>query len=188
MSRQGFKRASLRAPLNREVIYLCDQYPQKAMALNISEGGILLANLPEPPAVKLIHLIIELPLFPDFYSLNPKQLLELKREDFDCLVIRARARIAREFKGLSMVEQVFAHNIGCEFMDTGGEYRKSINDYIARISRNTVFLLNLFESASKKVDQVALIRNLSVLFGHQCDEKMFLLRQKILHDYHSLES
>ena len=60
-----------------------------------------------------------------------------------------------------------------------------IGEYVANFAKNTIHLLTLFESHSQH--QAELIRIISGLLGYRPDEKLSVLRQKVLHDYQSLE-
>ena len=65
------------------------------------------------------------------------------------------------------------------------EAQNVIADYVTTFTKNTVYLLTLFESSSQH--QIELIRMISTFLGYKADEKLPALRQKVLHDYQSLE-
>ena len=51
-------------------------------------------------------------------------------------------------------------------------------------AKNIIFLLGLFQKSS----QVEALRNVAKMLGYNDQEKLTLLRQKVLHGYQSLES
>jgi hypothetical protein len=181
---KGFKRIHLRSPLMSSVLYESEGHVHRAMAVNISQGGLLLENLPHVPDIQALPLMFPLPLFPLFSQLPADSIKNLRRDDLDVLVIRARARMVRSFEGQSEVDRVFVQKIGCEFVVLSDEDREQVGQYVATFASNIVYLLSLFQRSSQ-LDQ---LRDIAALLGYQREEKIPLLRQKILHDYQSLES
>lgn len=179
-------RKFLRAPLYREVLYLDDGHILKCFAVNISEEGILLTLLPHVPQINFIPLMIEIPQYPLFSQMKVEQILNFNIQNLSPLIIRIRARMVRTFEGKSEVEKIFIQNIGCQFIDLD-IIPKVVSEYSKNLSANIVFLLNLFESSYQEADQVALIRKISSMMGYDISISLPVLRQKILHDYHSLE-
>jgi len=180
-------REYLRAPVRRKILYVDDGFVQSGKAINISEGGILLGELPHIPPINVIHMMIDLPQFPDFHSLGSSRLSALKLQHLERKIIRIRARIVRSFEGKSEVEMAFK-NIGCEFVDFKPEIKGEIEKYVSRYARNIIYMLMLFEHIGRKKEQIEELRNLCYLLGYNWTEKVPFLRQKILHDYQSLES
>lgn len=180
-----FQRAFLRAPLKTQVLFQDDEYVLKARILNISEGGILLENLPHIPEVPAIPLVLDLPSIPDLLSTPKPQLLHLKLEELPRKIIRVKARLVRKFEGESEIDALFVTKIGCEFVKATEEERDVIREYVARFTKNIVFLLNQFESSNKDLE---VLRKTAELLGYGGEEKIAFLRQKVLHDYQSLES
>ena len=180
-----FQRAFLRAPLKTTVLFQDDEYVLKARLLNISEGGVLLENLPHIPEVPAIPLVLDLPRIPDLLTLPASQLLHLKLEDLPRDIIRIKCRLVRKFEGESEIDALFVTKVGCEFVKADEEERSKVREYVARFTKNIVFLLNQFESSSKNLD---VLRKTAEILGYGGDEKIAFLRQKVLHDYQSLES
>ena len=183
-----FKRKHLRSPLKTIALFQSDCYIFSAKSLNISEGGVLLENLPSVPEINAIPLMLCLPEFPEFHSVSPSRLKELEIDDFDSRIIRVKARTVRQFEGMSEVDQIFVTRIGCEFVLASDSAKAAIKKYVSNFAKNTIFLLNLFESHGNDEGRIYLIRRVAKLLGYDNDLKLSVLRQKVLHDYQSLES
>jgi hypothetical protein len=188
MSEFKFKRKHLRSPLTTVALYQSDRYVFKAYCLNISEGGVLLENLPSVPEVNAIPLLLSLPQFPEFSSLSSERIHEIEVDELQAKVIRVKARTVRQFEGLSAVDQIFVTRIGCEFVQVGEDATKAISDYVSTFAKNTIHLLNLFESHGNVDSKKDHIRYIAKLLGYNSTQKLSLLRQQVLHDYQSLES
>ena len=70
---RSYQRTHLRAPFKEAVLYVDDNFVFKAHTINISEGGMLLDQIPHfPEDGKEVSLLISLPQFPYFknYSLE----------------------------------------------------------------------------------------------------------------------
>lgn len=182
------KRKHLRAPLRTEFLYNSDGYALKGRVINISEGGILLSELPQIPPINAIPIIVEMPEYPDFQKLGTERILKLRKEAIGRRVVRMRAAIVRSFEGKTEVEKVFVTNIGCKFVNPPVELINEIRDYVSLFARNTIYLLQLFESMGKSQTQRDVLRQISSFLGYDHTEKIAILRQKVLHDYQSLES
>lgn len=181
---KGFQRHHLRSPLTSDVLYVSDGHVHKGRSVNISEGGVLLENLPHVPEINAMPLMMALPQLPSFSQLSPDYLKTMEITHFDRKIIRSKARLVRSFEGHSVVEKVFVQKIGCEFVLPSEEVQKDIADYVQMSAKNIVYLLGLFQKSS----QVEVLRNVAKILGYDDQEKLPLLRQKVLHDYQSLES
>lgn len=179
------RRQYLRAPLKTFVLYDDDHFGFKAQAINISTGGILLENLPHVPEINALPVLIDIPSFPTFQTLGIDKIKKLEGQQFSRRIIRARARIVRSFDGQSEVDKVFVQKIGCQFVSISDENINLIEEYVTNFAKNTIYLLTLFESHTQH--QAEMVRIVSSFLGYKGDEKMSVLRQKVLHDYQSLE-
>lgn len=189
MGQKLLKRLHLRAPLDSDVLYEDGDYAFKARTLNISEGGVLLTKLPHVPEIRAIPLMMGLPQFPVLGTLPIQKVLELDGEKLPREMIRLRARMVRQLENMTDVDKIFVTLIGCEFVGNDKETIDSIRNYVERYAKNTIYLLTLFESRGNKGgDQLQLVRHVAQLMGYDSTQKIALLRQKILHDYQSLES
>jgi len=188
MSQGRFKRTSLRSPLKTFVLYENEGYAFKARTLNISEGGVLLCDLPIVPEINAIPLMFALPRFPEFSSLSQEAIKQFNADELNKDIFRTKARMVRTFEGQSAVDKIFVTHIGCEFVKPTEENKALIANYVSTFAKNTIYLLNLFESMGKNPKNIELIRFVSELLGYDPNEKIAMLRLKVLHDYQSLES
>ncbi|MCO4793186.1 MAG: PilZ domain-containing protein [Bacteriovoracaceae bacterium] len=187
MENRKFKRQHLRAPLFTEFLFEDDSHVLKARVNNISEGGVLLEALPHVPEINLMPLMLEIPEYPSFSNLGREKLLSVNLYGIESKILRVRAKMVRTFEAKSAVDLIFVPKIGCRFVTPSDEFTETIKNYVSTFSKNMIFLLNLFESSSSKT-QIDIIRHVSSFLGYQSDEKISILRQKVLHDYQSLES
>lgn len=182
------QRKYLRAPLKSHALYVDGEHVFKAKVLNISEGGLLLSELPHVPEISSLPLAINLIQYPRFNSLSLEELKGLNTETFDRKILKVKARMVRSFENQSAVDKVFINFIGCEFYNPSDEVRFALFSYVENFSKNTVYLLSLFESLGKREEQLETLRLVAHLLGYDRRMKLPLLRAKVLHDYQSLES
>ena len=187
MSRKLLKRRHLRAPLSSEVLYVDDEYTFKASTENISEGGILLAQLPHVPEDLSIPMMVALPQIPALDAMSSKELQDLRFLKLPKKIFRLKAKIVRKMEGMSSVEKVFLRSIGCEFIDLPETHLTFIHEYIQSFSKNCIYILNLFQSGVANEKEAGKIQKLASLLGYDGTEKISDLRHKIIHDYHSLD-
>ncbi len=183
-----FKRAHLRAPLKSDTLYILDDYVLKANLLNISEGGILLENLPRVPDIQAIPLMFPLIDYPEFSQLHADILMGLNSQQLEKKVIRTKARIVRSFEGQSEVDKIFVTKIGCQFVVCSDADRDAISQYVTRYAKNLIYYLGLFEGRGQKAGNLDILRKVAELLGYDSTMQIGLLRLKALHDYQSLES
>ena len=183
------KRKHIRAPLQSMCLYLDGDYVFKAKTNNISEGGILLSELPHFPDINALPLMLTLVEFPRFQNYSFDDLKKMDLEDFPQKVIKVKARLVRSFEGESNVDKLFKKFIGCEFYTYNDEFRIAVKNYVETYAKNIVYLLSLFESLGNKTEQLLALRTIAYFLGHDSYRmKIPILRAKILHDYQSLES
>lgn len=188
MKSQKFRREFLRAPYVSTVLYQDDRHVFKAKTINISEGGILLENLPVIPEINAMPLMLDLVQFPDLGKERLDHVLARSSRDYERKIIRVRAKMVRSFESNNMIDQIFVTRIGCQFVQPSEEALISIKEYVSRFTKNTVYLLSLFESHSNRPEQIHFLRHVSGLLGYPDKLPLPQLRQKVLHDYQSLES
>ncbi|MBT5094967.1 MAG: PilZ domain-containing protein [Halobacteriovoraceae bacterium] len=178
----------MRSPLKTQVLYLDDGYVLKADTLNVSEGGVLIENLPHVPDNPDVDLLISIPIYPEFSKLDTKQMMAIDPGHFDQHVLRMEGKIVRSFEGNSDVDKVFISHIGCAFVNPKPVLILSIQNYVMLFARNVKHLLGCFESSKNKDDEVEAIKNMAFCMGYDREQEYNQLRQKVLHDYQSLES
>jgi hypothetical protein len=182
------QRKFLRAPLKSVCLYVDGEHVFKARILNISEGGILLSDLPHIPEINSLPLAIDLIQFPRLQNLTIEQLKALNVEELPRIIIKTKARMMRTFEGLRPVDRIFVNFIGCEFFNAKPDFKIAVFKYVETFAKNTIYLLSLFESLGNRKEQLEVLRLVAHLLGYDSQMKVPLLRAKVLHDYQSLES
>lgn len=188
MSDPRLQRKYLRAPLKSQCLYVDGEHVFKAKILNVSEGGVLLSELPHIPEINALPIAINIIHFPRFSSLSFDQIKHLNVDEFERTIIKTKMRLVRSFENQSNVDKVFVNFVGCEFYNPPPEFKKVIFDYVENFAKNTVYLLSLFESLGNRTEQLETLRTVAHLLGYDRRMKIPLLRAKVLHDYQSLES
>ncbi len=187
MQQYKFERQHLRAPLKSTALYDSDGHLLKAKIVNISEGGLLLENLPHFPEQREFYALLELVSYPTFSRLSFERIFKYQPIMFERNILRVKCGIVRSFQGLSSVDKLFINNIGVRFIEVGGKEQALIADYVTVYKKNILYYLNLFENAHSDL-RVRLIRKLASLLGYDAQVPLNILRSKILHEYQSLES
>lgn len=182
------KRVYLRAPVNDELLYLCDDYVLKGVCSNISEGGVLLSHLGRVPTKNEFAVLVPLIQYPDFSKLSTQKIMGIERSSFEIEIIRARVNVVRSFEGKSEVEKILMKNIGASFINLDAKELLLIQGFVSSFAKNIVYLLTLFQNHQGKNVNIPYIRKVASLLGYDGGAKFPVLRQQVLHDYQSLES
>lgn len=181
MKEKKYKRAHLRAPLKSQVLCSYDEKVCLGRTLNVSEGGLLLTDLDSIPGSNSLYFMIDLPSYPKFSEFGKEEVLNLDWNSFERDVLRMNAKIMRSFD----YEGEKLH--GCSFSSISEGGVRAIKTYVKSFSENIVYLLELFESLGRGELKLSVLRKLAFLLGYNSDEKIFLMRKRVLHDYQSLE-
>jgi hypothetical protein len=184
----SFQRKHVRAPLRSTCLYVDGEHVFKARTINVSEGGLLISELPHIPEINAFPLMVSMSIYPKLATLNLDELKALNVDDLPRKILKVKARLVRSFESESNIEKVFINHLGCEFYYTSEEFKIFILDYVETFAKNTVYLLSLFESLSKRDEQLEVLRTVAHILGYDRRMKIPLLRAKVLHDYQSLES
>lgn len=182
------QRKFLRAPLKSTALYVDGEHVFKSRTLNLSEGGVLLSELPHVPEINSLPLAISLIVYPRFQGMSYDDLKTLSVDDFERKIIKTKVRMVRSFENQSNVDRIFVNFIGCEFYNPEEDFKMTVFNYVETFAKNTVYLLSLFESLGNRVEQLETLRTVAHLLGYDRRMKVPLLRAKVLHDYQSLES
>ncbi len=184
-----FSRQYLRAPFFSDVLYIDGEYVLRCRSLNLSEGGMLLTELPRIPERDAFPLMVSLTKYPKFSLLSADKILKMSFHDLDHQVMKLKSRIVRNFK--NPLNSILNENVGIQFYPLASGDNELIIDYVGTYLKNIIFLLNMFEGKqfnhNKNQDQLILKKAADIL-GYDISLPIPLLRQKILHDYQSLES
>lgn len=188
MSDPRLQRKFLRAPLKSIALYVDGEHVFKARTLNLSEGGLLLSELPHIPEINSLPIAINLIQYPRFQGMSLDEVKQLSTDDFARTIIKTKVRMVRSFENQSNVDKVFINFIGCEFYNPEEDFKLAVFSYVETFAKNTVYLLSLFESLGNRTEQLELLRSVAHLLGYDRRMKVPLLRAKVLHDYQSLGS
>ena len=137
------QRQYLRAPVNDEILYICDDYVLKGNCVNISQGGVLLSELGMVPDKTKFSALIPLIQYPEFSKLNSQKVLSLERSSFEVEIIRVQVDIVRSFEGMSDVDKILMKNIGARFSDLASFDETMIQSFVETFAKNLIHLLTL---------------------------------------------
>jgi hypothetical protein len=187
MIKKNYQRRHLRAPFKESILYADGPYVFKAKTLNISEGGILLDELPSFPATDEVNLLISLPQLPSLKNFSLLKMQTFSKEIFGRHVIRARAHMVRREELSQDLENIFRSRFGLEFTGVGQQERKLIEEYVSTFSSNLIYLQTLIDSFNTDEETRVRTRTLAKILGYEEVERIAHLRSLVTHDYKSLQ-
>ena len=184
---RGYQRAYLRAPYYEPVLFGDEGYVHRARAVNISEGGILLDEIPEFPGEEIVPMLLRLPNYPYFKNFTLLRMQTFTRDLFPSKIIRVRSRMVRRLKATTDVDDVFQPRFGLQFMDIGAMEQKMVGEYVGVFASNLIYLQMLIDSWNTDEDIRAKTRALADILGYAHIGKVSELRHQVTHDYRSLQ-
>lgn len=184
---KGHQRAHLRAPFRAWVLFGDGDYVHRAHAQNISEGGLLLDEIPQYPAQEETPIMFSLPTHPYFKDFDVIRLRNMKQELSVGTVLRGHCFISRRAGATSTVDEVFRPTIGLRFTQMSDEAKTHIAAYVEAFQANLIYLQMLMDSwnTSEEVRQKA--RLIADLLGYDDLPKISQLRARVNLDYRSLQ-
>jgi PilZ domain len=186
MMKKSYQRRHLRAPFKESVLFADDGYVFKGRALNISEGGLLLDEVPAIPGSDELAMLISLPQLPYFKNFN---LLRMQTHSLDLFgknVVRVKARMARREEFSKDLSNIFKMKVGLEFTSVRPAELKLIEEYVSVFSSNLIYLQTLIDSFNTDEDTRSRARALGKILGYQEIERIAQLRAHVTHDYKSM--
>lgn len=184
---RSYQRAHLRAPYREPVLFGDDDHIHKGRALNLSEGGLLLDEIPSFPAEAEVPLMLHIPTYPYFKNFNLLKMKTFSRDLFTTKIIRVKGLMVRRIGATSSVDQIFAARFGIKFADIGAHEQKIIADYVSVFASNLIYLQMLIDSWNTDEDMKHRTRELAKILGYGEIERISLLRHQLSHDYSSLQ-
>ncbi len=178
------RRRYLRAPLHTNFLYKDLNCVSKGKIENISEGGALLSLSGNLDDKVPFRIYIDLPEVPNFSNMPISEIYSLGKESFKHHVFHAEMAMRRATENNGS----YMKRAGCEFVNIEIDDLKAISLYVQNYASSIVFVLSLFEQGVHRKDVHDLIRKTLGLLNYPETEKLAELRQKLLHDYQSLES
>lgn len=188
IEKKNYQRTYLRAPYKESVLYIDDNFVFKATSLNISEGGLLLDQVPHfPEESEEVPLMISLPQFPYFKNFTVEKLQSFSIDIFPKKVVRLKCKMARKTGVKSKVDEVFTSQIGLKFTEVDPLAQKLIQDYVNVFASNIIYLQVLIDSLHADEKNIDKIRLLSEILNYTPGLKISTLHKVVQHDYKSLQ-
>lgn len=184
---KSYQRRHLRAPFKESILYADGQYVLKAQSLNISEGGILLGELPSFPEKDEVPLMISIPQIPSLKNFSLLKMQTFSKELFSQRVIRAKARMVRREELSQNLDNIFRSRFGLEFINITPLDQKQIEDFVTTFSSNLIYLQTLIDSFNTDDETKIRVRTLAKILGYNDTDKIAHLRALVTHDYKSLQ-
>lgn len=184
---KNYQRRHLRAPFKESVLFADEWYVHKAKGLNISEGGILLGELPNFPAEDEVPLLLSLPQFPILKNFSLLKMETFSKELFPRQVIRARGRMVRREELRQSLDNIFRSNFALEFVHITEKDQRHIQNFVENFAGNLIFLQTLIDSFNTDEETKIKVRTLARILGYTEVEKISHLRAQVTRDYKSLQ-
>jgi hypothetical protein len=183
---KNYQRRHLRAPYKESVLYSDSGYVFKASTLNISEGGLLIDQLPAFPDRDEVSLLISIPKLPGLKNFSLLKMQTFSREIFGRHVIRLRARMVRREQLSQNLDNIFRSRFGLQFTYISPQDQKYIEDYVVTFASNLIYLQTLIDSFNSDEETKIRTRTLASVLGYGDVERIAHLRAVVTQDYQSL--
>lgn len=188
ITERDYQRKHLRAPFKNSVLYVDDNFAFKARAVNISEGGMLLDQVPHfPEPGHSAPLMISLPQYPLFKNFSLERLKSFNDEILRPKVVRLNCEVIRKFGESNSIDEVFSTKVGAKFLDLDTATKKAISSYVDVFAGNLIYLQILLDNMNSDDEGLEKVRELSKILNYDPDMKISQLRKEIHHDYKSLQ-
>lgn len=187
MMTKNYQRRFLRAPFKESVIYADGDYVLKASAINISEGGLLIDELPSFPEKDEVPLLISIPQLPSLKNFSLLKMQTFSRELFGRHVIKVKARMVRREQLSQNLDNLFRSRFGLEFVQIGPQEQKLVEEFVTTFASNLIYLQTLIDAFNTDDETKVRVRTLAKILGYEQIEKIAQLRAQVTHDYKSLQ-
>jgi c-di-GMP-binding flagellar brake protein YcgR len=187
MMSKSYQRRHLRAPFRESILYADGQYVLKATALNISEGGLLIDEMPSFPEDDNVPLLISIPQLPSLKNFSLFKMQTFSKDIFARHVIRAKAKMVRREQLSQNLDNLFRSRFGLEFIRISPTDQKLIEEFVVTFSSNLIYLQTLIDSFNTDEETKQKVRTLARILGYDSTDKIAQLRAKVTHDYKSLQ-
>lgn len=187
MMKKNYQRRFLRAPFKEPVLYADGDIVQKASTLNISEGGLLIDELPSFPETDDVALLISIPQLPSLKNFTVLKMQTFSKELFGKNVIRVKAKLARREMLSQNLDNLFRSRFGLEFVRISPQDQKHIEEFVTTFSSNIIYLQTLIDAFNTDEETKIRVRTLAKILGYDQTEKIAQLRAQVSHDYKSLQ-
>ncbi len=184
---KNYQRRHLRAPFKESVLYADNSYVYKARSLNISEGGLLLDELPSFPDSSDVSLLLSIPQLPQLKNFSLLKMQTFSKDLFSKNVVRVRAKMVRREELSQNLDNIFRSRVGLQFVKIKSRDQKIIEEYVTTFSSNLIFLQTLIDSFNTDEETKIRTRTLAQILGYHETERIAHLRAKVGQDYKSLQ-
>lgn len=184
---KNYQRRHLRAPYKESFLYADGSYVLKASALNISEGGLLVDEIPSFPGSDEVPLLLSIPQIPSLKNFSLLKLQTYSQDLFPRHMVRVKARMVRRHELSQNLENIFKSKFGLEFIRMRVSDQKCIQDFVSTFAGNLVFLQTLIDSFNTDEETKAKVRILAKILGYTDVERITQLRATVSQDYRSLQ-
>lgn len=187
MRSKNYQRKHLRAPFKESVLYADGDYVQKASTLNISEGGLLVDQLPSFPERDEVSMLLSIPQLPSLKNFTLLKMQTFSKELFGRNVVRVRARMVRREQLSQNLDNIFRSRFGLQFTHILPHDQKKIEDYVITFASNLVYLQTLIDSFNTDEETKVRARTLAGILGYKEVDRIAHLRATVTQDYKSLQ-
>jgi hypothetical protein len=187
MMKKNYQRKHLRAPFKETVLYADSDYVLKARALNISEGGLLIDEMPSFPETDEVGIMIALPQLPSLKNFTVLKMQTFSKELFAKKVIRVKARMVRREQLSQNLDNIFRSRFGLQFTRITDQDQKHIEEYVLTFASNLIYLQTLIDSFNTDEETKVRARTLAAVLGYKEIDRISQLRASVTHDYKSLQ-
>lgn len=184
---KNYQRRHLRAPFKEPILYADGLYVLKASALNISEGGLLIDEIPKFPESDYVPLLIPIPQLQLLKNFSLLKLQTFSKELFPKQIIRVRAKMVRRHELTQNLDNIFKSKIGLEFVRISPVEQNMIEQYIKTFAANLIHLQTLIDSFNTDDETRQRVRILAKTLDYPETEKIAQLRAIVTKDYQSLQ-
>lgn len=185
--KKSYQRKHLRAPFREAILYTDGPYVFKASTLNISEGGLLLDEIPNFPDRDEVSIMMSLPQLPSLKNFSLLKMQTFSKELFARHVVRVQAKLARREQLSQDLDNIFRSRFGLEFLKVMPHEQKLIEDYVTTFASNLIYLQTLIDSFNTDEETKVRVRTLAKILGYEGTERIAQLRSEVTHDYKSLQ-
>lgn len=185
---RDYQRLYLRAPYHERVLYDDKGFVFHAKSLNLSEGGLLMDEIPHFPGVGgICSLMLAIPSYPYFKNYTIEKLQEHSNDLLSLSIIKVKGEVVRKQGLNSVTDQIFLSRVGIRFDNLSVNDKKMIADYVDVFASNLIYLQVLIDNLDHNEENLVRLRLICGYLGYNREEKVSLLAKKIHHDYQSLQ-
>jgi PilZ domain len=182
-----YHRKHLRAPFRETILYSDGSHLHRARGANISEGGLLIDELPSFPEQDEVKLILAIPQIPSLKNFSLLKMQTFSKDLFGKKVIVVNAKMVRRQELSLRIDNLFIARFGLEFLDINSVDQKVINDYVSTFASNLVFFQMLIDSFNTDDETKSKVRLMAEVLGYGQIQRVAELRALVTQEYKSLQ-